>query len=204
MKSYSGDNIPSLGVCKVPVRYKDREIKTVFEVAPKKSGARAALLGAYDCERMGLVRRIDEVATEETEYRASVRKRYPNLWRSDTVLPVRHSFTLKEDAAGVIHAPRRIAFAKRAKVKAEIDRQVKLGVLLPVSEPTEWVNSMVVAEKRDGGVRICIDPKDLNKVIKREHYQIPTKEEVISKMAGARYFSKLDAKSGFHQIRLDK
>ena len=63
---------------------------------------------------------------------------------------------------------------------------------------------MVVAEKKDGSVKICIDLKDLNKVIRREHFQIPTNEEVLAQMAGAKYFSKLDAKSGFHQTRLDE
>ncbi len=55
-----------------------------------------------------------------------------------------------------------------------------------------------------GHMGICIDLRDLNKVIKCEHYQIPTKEEVLAKMSGAKYFSKLDARSGFHQIKLDK
>lgn len=52
-------------------------------------------------------------------------------------------------------------------------------------------------------VRICIDPRDLNKAIKREHYPMKTIEEVISNMPEARVFSVLDAKSGFLQINLD-
>ncbi|KAK7886282.1 hypothetical protein WMY93_025903 [Mugilogobius chulae] len=47
------------------------------------------------------------------------------------------------------------------------------------------------------------DPKDLNENIKREHYQIPKREEILSDMAGARYFSKLDASHGFWQLKLD-
>ena len=89
-------------------------------------------------------------------------------------------------------------------MKMELEKQVTKGVLTPVSEPPGWVNSMVVAAKRNGDIRICINPKDLNKALKREHFQIHTKEEVLAKMAGARYFSKMDAKSGFRQIRLDK
>lgn len=49
-----------------------------------------------------------------------------------------------------------------------------------------------------------MDPKDLNDNIKREHYQIPAREEIISEMAGARYFTKLDASQGFWQLRLEE
>ncbi|KAI5086779.1 hypothetical protein C0J45_23009, partial [Silurus meridionalis] len=50
---------------------------------------------------------------------------------------------------------------------------------------------------------LCIDPKDLNEAIQREHYRLPTKSDITSAMSGACYFSKLDASSGFYQIVLD-
>ena len=63
---------------------------------------------------------------------------------------------------------------------------------------------MVIVEKRrNKTLRICLDPRHLNQAIKREHYHMPTLEEVIVKLAGAKYFSILDAKSGYWQIKLD-
>ena len=53
-------------------------------------------------------------------------------------------------------------------------------------------------------IRICIDPRDLNKVIKREHYPTRTIEEVVAEMPDAKVFSKLEVKSGFLQIKLDE
>ncbi|XP_041369667.1 uncharacterized protein K02A2.6-like [Gigantopelta aegis] len=58
----------------------------------------------------------------------------------------------------------------------------------------------MVAVVRNGKVRICIDPSDLNKVMLREHHPMKTVEEVVSEIAGAQVFSVLDAKSGFLQI----
>ena len=78
------------------------------------------------------------------------------------------------------------------------------GIIKPVNEPTTWVNSMVVNEKRNGKLRICIDPRDLNKDLLREHYQLPTQQKITSRLAGAKYFSKLDATSGFWQMPLDE
>ena len=57
---------------------------------------------------------------------------------------------------------------------------VKSEVIVQVEEPTEWVSGMVVAEKPNGDVRICIDPKLLNKAIKRQHYKMPTTEELAA------------------------
>lgn len=49
-----------------------------------------------------------------------------------------------------------------------------------------------------------MDPKELNKAIMIEHYQIPTWEEILSEMAGAQWFAKLDASHGFWQLQLDE
>lgn len=49
-----------------------------------------------------------------------------------------------------------------------------------------------------------MDPRDLNRAIKREHFKMPTREEMMSQFAGAKFFSKLDASQGFWQFRLDE
>ena len=77
---------------------------------------------------------------------------------------------------------------------------VNLGIIIPVTEPTEWVNSVVIVEKANGQLRLYLDPRILNQVIRRQHYKLPTAEEVFANMHGAKYFSKLDASNGFWQI----
>ena len=77
------------------------------------------------------------------------------------------------------------------------------GIIAKVTEPTEWVNALVVVEKaHTGRLRVCLDPKDLNKAIKRPHYPLPTLEDITARLAGARYFSVLDARSGYWAIKL--
>lgn len=69
------------------------------------------------------------------------------------------------------------------------------GIITKVTEPTDWVNALVVVEKpRTGALRICLDLRDLNKAIRRPHYPLPTLDDVISRLSGARYFSVLDAR----------
>ncbi|XP_052261000.1 uncharacterized protein K02A2.6-like [Dreissena polymorpha] len=76
------------------------------------------------------------------------------------------------------------------------------GYITKTSEPTEWVSSMVVSVRVDK-IRICIDPKDLDKAIKREHHPMRKIDDVIPNIPGSTVFSVLDAKSGFLQIKLD-
>ena len=55
-----------------------------------------------------------------------------------------------------------------------------------VDEPTDWVNSRAIVEKPDGSLRICLDSRLLNKAIKREHFQLPTTEDITTRMANAK------------------
>lgn len=80
----------------------------------------------------------------------------------------------------------------------------KMNVIKKIDEPTDWVSSLVIVQKKSGALRICLDPRDLNKAVKREHFKLPTLEEIMSLFADTKRFSKLDASSGFWQTKLDE
>ena len=79
-----------------------------------------------------------------------------------------------------------------------------MRLIQKVSEPTEKVNSLVVVEKPNKDVRLCLDPRDLNKSILREHYPVKTMEEVAAKVNNAKMYSVLDASNEYWQIKLSK
>ena len=56
--------------------------------------------------------------------------------------------------------------------------------------------------KRNGKIRLCVDPKFLNKVLKRSHYPLPVIEDILPKLAKAKVFTVVDARSGFWQIKM--
>lgn len=68
------------------------------------------------------------------------------------------------------------------------------GIIKKVTEPTDWVSSLVLVKKSNNKIRVCLDPTDLNKAIKRPHFPLPTVEDILAKINGATVFSKLDAK----------
>ena len=81
---------------------------------------------------------------------------------------------MDESATPVIHPARKIPEALRERLKTEIDKMEKFGVISRVHEPTPWVKSIVINEKQRGKLSICTDPRDLNKAVKREHFHLPT------------------------------
>ena len=104
----------------------------------------------------------------------------------------------------MIHVQRKFSVHLKDQLKAQLEEMELTGVIQKVQEPTDWVNSMVCIMKGDGTLRVCIDPKDLNKAIKRCHHKTPTLEELTHKLTGATVFSKLDAKNGYWSVELDE
>jgi hypothetical protein len=111
---------------------------------------------------------------------------------------------LKENAKPVVHPPQNLPVAIREKVKDELENMVKQGVLARVTEPTEWVSSMVAVVKPSGKLRVCLDPRDVNPSIQREHFPMNTIDTVLTKVQGAKYFSVFDASAGYWQLRLNE
>ena len=103
-----------------------------------------------------------------------------------------------------MHPLRKIPVTLREKLKTELNRMEKLKVIVKIEEPTQWVNPIVIVEKPNGKLRICLDPRDLNTAVMREHYQLPTVEEITCRLSEAKYFTVLDASSGFWQLKLDE
>ena len=69
--------------------------------------------------------------------------------------------------------------------------------------PLIGVNDLVIVEKPNGKLRICLDPWPLNNAIKRGHHHLPSASEIFLQMSGTCFFSKLDASLGYWQIKVD-
>ena len=132
-----------------------------------------------------------------------LREQFPTVF-ADVVgkLDGEHHIRLDQSVDPVQHAPRRMQVALRAKLR-ESDL-VSQEVLTPVSEPTTWISSMVVLPKQNGQLRICLDPKDLNYAVRREHYPLPTIEDIATRLHCAKLFTILDVRNGFWHICLDE
>ena len=149
---------------------------------------------------------VDQVSGDELPKNIpdDIVKEYPNLFDGLGQFPRAHTMQVKPEVRPVIHAARRVPFALRDRLRAELDREESLVVITKVNEPTDWVNSITIVEKKNGTLRICLDPRDLNKALKREHYSCPTIEDIAARLRGATMFTVLDAISGYWQVKLDR
>ncbi|XP_053403100.1 uncharacterized protein K02A2.6-like [Mercenaria mercenaria] len=99
---------------------------------------------------------------------------------------------------------RRVPVAMKEKLKRELNQLEKRGIIAKVDTPTDWVSSLVVVKKANGKLRICIDPKPLNKALKRSHYLLPVVEDLLPELSNAKVFSKCDVKNAFWHVVLDE
>ena len=115
-----------------------------------------------------------------------------------------YKIRLDENVPPVQHAPRRVAVALRPQLKETLDALEAQGVIAQVTTPTKWISSMVAVSKKNGKLRICLDPKDLNRAIQRENYQLPTVEDIATRLHGAKVFTVMDVRNGFWHVSLDE
>ena len=101
-----------------------------------------------------------------------------------------------------VNALRRIALPLLPKVKAKLEQLERQGVIWKLDQPTGWCAPMVVVQKSNGDVRVCVDLTKLNDQVKRERLILPSVDNVLVQLSGAKIFSKLDANSGLYQIQL--
>lgn len=172
----------------------------VFHVVDK---AVCPILGLEDCMRLDLLKVNHEV--HEIGCDDPLLADFKDVF-TDGIgkLPVVYKMTVDPTVPPVVHAARRIPPAVKDDVKAELNRMVNMKVITPVSEATDWVSSMVAARKKSGDIRICIDPRDLNRALKRPRHPLHSVEELLSDMANAKFFSVLDVTSGFWTVPLER
>ncbi|XP_021348815.1 uncharacterized protein K02A2.6-like [Mizuhopecten yessoensis] len=200
LRSFSNHTIKSKGSVVLPCTYKDRTVDVLFYVVDIDA---QPVLGSKDCEHLNLVKCIYSIKQETQSVPKGISPEYSDVFHGLGCFPGTYTIKVDPSIPPVVHAPRRIPFAIKEKGKAELDRMENIGVIIRQTDPTKWVNSMVTVTKPNGKIRVCIDPRDLNKAIQREHFTLKTVEEVAAMMPGAKIFSKLDATSGFWQMRLD-
>ena len=114
-----------------------------------------------------------------------------------------HHIEIKDNGKSVVTPVCKVLHVLKPKLEKELKQMVDLGIELK-KKPTDWVNGLVITKKPNEKLHICLDPQPLNNAIKCEHLHLPTDKEIVSKMSVACFFSKLDASSGYWQIKLDE
>ena len=100
----------------------------------------------------------------------------------------------------VIITPYRHPKAYKDEIEKAIREFLEMGHIRPSSIP--FASSVVLVKKKDGTMRMRIDYRELNKKTIKNRYPIPRIDELMDELRGAKYFSKIDLRSGYHQIQV--
>lgn len=204
--TYLGEQLDIENECQFLCTVKNTQSNLKFLLV---KGNLKPILGASACTALDLLHRVRLVeATKKAPHPASdfedVLQEFPDVFKGIGRLPGEYSIHLKPDVKPTVTAPRRVPSALEETVKAELAQMEHNGIITAVTEPTDWVHPIVIITKKDGTVRICLDPRNLNAAVKRHHYRIPVPEELFAQLSGCTVFSVLDAKSAFWQLALDE
>ena len=97
-------------------------------------------------------------------------------------------------------APYRMAPLELKELKVQMEELVSKGFVRPSTSP--WGAPVLFVKKKDGSLRLCIDYKELNKVTIRNQYPLPRIDDLFDQLQGVRVFSKIDLRSGYHQLKI--
>ena len=199
--SYTGERRQIAGKINLPVWHKRSTQTLTFNVI---DGEYQPILSLNTSIALGIVTLHDcDVLSLTISSRSNaILEEFKHVFERLGELPGEYKFITGETVKPKVHPPRRVPIALRPKIKEKLDELVQRKVITPVTEPTEWV-SRILAVIKPNKIRICLDPRDLNEAIKREHYQMSTIEEVATRLNRVKLFTVVDAKDGFWQKRLD-
>ena len=103
-------------------------------------------------------------------------------------------------AAPIAKAPYRLAPLEMQELSTQLEELLDKGFIRPSSSP--WEAPIIFVKKKDGSMRMCIDYRELNKLTMKNRYPLPRIDDLFDQLQGAAWFSKIDLRSGYHQLKV--
>lgn len=146
--------------------------------------------------------------SQRAEHAATLIEAFPRVFGASSKLremdggPMRIQLT--EDAHPfAVTASRMIPYSWRAEIKAQLDELVAKDIIAVVDYPTAWCHPIVPIAKKQSGVRLCVDLTRLNKYVRRPTYPVQSPHDAVASIGSdASWFTTMDAKMGYFQVRI--
>ncbi|KAL0440157.1 UNVERIFIED_CONTAM: Retrovirus-related Pol polyprotein from transposon.6 [Sesamum latifolium] len=129
-----------------------------------------------------------------------------NVFQEPKTLPpertIEHHIELVPDAIPRKQHPYRYAYGQKTEIEKIVKDMLESGIIR--TNQSSFASPVLLVKKKDGGWRLCVDYRYLNKLTVKHNFSIPVIDELLDELHGAKYFSKIDLRSGYFQIRMKK
>ncbi|KAJ9547520.1 hypothetical protein OSB04_020063 [Centaurea solstitialis] len=148
---------------------------------------------------------IDKKTEEKSIQDIPVVREFPEVFPEELPgLPpprqVEFHIDLVPGAGPIAKSPYRLAPSEMQELSNQLQELLDKGFIRPSSSP--WGAPVLFVKKKDGSFRMCIDYRELNKITIKNRYPLPRINDLFDQLQGATYFSKIDLRSGYHQMRV--
>ncbi len=113
---------------------------------------------------------------------------------------IEHAIELIPGSSPPFRPTFRMSPAELQNVKEEVDKLLEQGQIRPSKSP--YGAPVLFVKKKEGTLRMCVDYRALNKLTIKNKYPLPRIDELLDRLVGAKHFSKIDLRSGYHQVRI--
>ncbi|XP_003382034.1 putative integrase core domain protein, partial [Trichinella spiralis] len=202
LATFQGELVKVKESCSVNVQYGNIHRTLTLIVA---KGHCPNLLGFNWFEPLGIYLSGVHHLTSTPPQISEVLRKYRSVFTEELGMYVGKpvSLDLDPNVTPICMKARKVPFALREKIDAELDKLVEQGVLEPVDHPV-WSTPIVTPVKPDGTVRICGDYKcTINKALRKHAYPIPAVNQLLASLSGGKVFAKLDLAQAFQQLTVD-
>ena len=199
MYTWTGERLTVLGTFTANVQYRQRQAKAIFHVTNAGSKALLSLTIARELGMINELATLNECSTLPQEIVEILDKAF----KGDAKVKMEPCHIELEDNATPVKIPaRRVPIAYQEDLKNELDLMERNDVVQKISSAVEWCSPVVIAHKKNGKIRLCVDYRRLNEVIREPSRQIPTVEEVLGRVGDAKWFTTLDMRNGYWQLEV--
>ena len=203
LSAYNNNKLTVVGEIMMNTKFNHMSAEVPYLVIDTKD---KPILGLKICSDLNIIKKVhllDKSKNLEINFKSKdeIISEYKDVFTGLGKFPGKpYKIHLKDDAVPVTYSPRRVPKHLHERLKSTLNRLEQAKIISKCEEPSEWQHPLVIVEKADQTLRLCLDPKDLNKQILDDQYQIPKMEEIFDDLANKTNFSVVDLRESFFQV----